>query len=454
MSIVNVEPEKAIIGIILADGANQSAAALSLLDEEDFQDPLCFAAYCAIKQCITSDITPDIVAVSDAIVESGLHLPFGWRTELMAICSDAILLSQDIQSYAKIIRAKRVKQELHLVGEQLIYSAENTSAFELDAVVTKTQNHLSNISSRLFSANDAKSASDIGEELIQNTIEKRNNPKDYVGIQTGFPDLDRLTLGWKKNELIIVAARPAMGKSAFMLAAVKSAVLDHNKPCLIFSLEMGREQLMQRLVANVSSLNSTKISKGELTEQELMTVIESTRRIGRAPLFIQDNIRMTPAGLRSVTQRLNDKMGSIGLICVDYLQILQSGLKANGTNRVEEVSFLSRELKAIAREFNVPIIALSQLSRAVEARNDKRPMLSDLRESGSIEQDADVVAFLYRDDYYNEFSDKAGIAEIHIAKNREGPTGKCELLWRPEFSQFINRPAVQRVHVNPYGDTP
>lgn len=451
MSILNTEPEETIIGLILLDATNNAPLALSLLEPNDFEDPFCYSVFCAVKQCVEANMTPDIVSVSSCLLESGEPLPVNWRAMLMEYTSLVFAGGFDVETHASILRARRVKVDLRFLGQQLQTSAETTSFFNLDEVVASAQKQLNDISGRLVSTDDAKSSGEIGQQLIAETEIRMANPQHYTGLRTGFTDLDHLTLGWKKDELIIIAARPSMGKSAFMLAAVKAAVIDHQKPCLIFSLEMGRSQLMQRLVANVATIDSTRIAKGILTQEEFQRVVQATRTLAAAPLYIQDNIRMTPTGLRTVARRLSERLGGLGLICVDYLQILQSGLKANGNNRVEEVSYLSRELKAMAREFSVPVIALSQLSRAVESRNDKRPMLSDLRESGSIEQDADIVAFLYRDDYYNPQSTQAGIAEINIAKNREGPCGRCELLWRPEYSQFLNRPNPTPLYQDPYG---
>ena len=254
-------------------------------------------------------------------------------------------------------------------------------------------------------------------------------------LPTGFIDLDRKLTGLHKGELILVAARPAMGKTALVLNMARHVILNEKVPTVIFSLEMSKESLVTRMIAMDALVDAQAIRTGELTDKNWDDIIESTERLAFAPLFIEDNSAITIPELRSKCRKLKQTQ-NLGLIIVDYLQLM------NATGRVESrqqfVAEVSRALKGLARELGVPVIALSQLNRAVDSRTDHKPVLADLRESGSIEQDADVVMFIYRDDYYNEDSEKPGIAEIIVAKQRNGSTGSIDLAWQGKFTRFAN----------------
>jgi replicative DNA helicase len=258
---------------------------------------------------------------------------------------------------------------------------------------------------------------------------------NVTGVSTGFTDLDYKTAGLQKSDLVLIAARPSMGKTAFVLNMAQHICFKDNKCAVIFSLEMSKEQLVNRLLSLESSVNSNSIRTGKLSDADWESLVEGAEVIARSKLIIDDTPSISISELRSKCRKYYQE-NELSIIIIDYLQLMSG--KGRSDSRQQEISEISRSLKALARELNVPVVALSQLSRAVEKRDDHRPMLSDLRESGAIEQDADVVMFLYRDDYYNKESEKRGIAEVIIAKHRNGPIGTVELVWLPDYTKFAN----------------
>ena len=282
------------------------------------------------------------------------------------------------------------------------------------------------------------------DQVVLNTLESIEEAAAsdgrITGVATGFDDLDFKLTGLHPSELIMVAARPAMGKTAFVLNIAQHAAVRKQVPTAIFSLEMSKEQLVTRMISMEAMVDSQAIRTGELQETEWEKIMESAGTIGRSPLIIDDTPGITVAELRSKCRRYKQTYG-LGLIIIDYLQLMSGGKKSE--SRQQEISEISRSLKALAREMDAPVIALSQLSRMVEQRKPPKPVLSDLRESGSIEQDADVVMFIYRDDYYNEDSEKKGLAEIIVAKQRNGSTGSVELVWLGQYTKFGNKERVR-----------
>ena len=264
--------------------------------------------------------------------------------------------------------------------------------------------------------------------------EASKNTSAFSGVPSGFMALDRVTLGWQLSDLIIVAARPSMGKTAFVLSMARNMAVDHEQGVAFFSLEMSREQLVTRILSNQATVENQRLVTGNLREQDWVNIANAASVLSGLDILIDDNPLLTVADMNAKCRRIDN----LGLVVIDYLQLMaSSGTKGySGESRQQVVSDISRMLKIMAKELQVPVLCLSQLSRANEKREDKRPMLSDLRESGAIEQDADIVMFLYRDDYYNEDSEKRNIAECIIAKNRHGETGKVELAWSPQYTTF------------------
>lgn len=350
---------------------------------------------------------------------------------------DSVVSASNVDSYINIVREKALRRKLISVCETI---EKNARAEE-----NETNDLIENAEKQLFTVTKARKSSEFrtSKEVLNSainqleTLSKNNN--DITGIATGFYDFDKLTSGLHPKELIIIAARPAMGKTAFALNIAVNAAISSNKSVAIFNLEMGAEQLMFRMLSAASSVEGNKIKTGKLSHEDWKKINEATSELGDAPIFIEDTPGITIGEIRAKCRRLAAN-GNLGLIVIDYLQLISGGA-GYGNNRQQEVSDISRSLKTMAMELDVPVIALAQLSRNVEGRENKRPIMSDLRESGSIEQDADIVSFLYRDDYYTKQVDNpngVSISELIIGKHRNGATGTIELLFEKNISNFRN----------------
>ena len=278
---------------------------------------------------------------------------------------------------------------------------------------------------------------DDSYDQVLNKFEVISTDKNALrGVNTGFTKLDKMTNGLQKSDFIVLAARPGVGKTTIGMNIIEHAALCDNRVCAVFSLEMPRIQLAQRLLCSYARVSMSKALSGELTQSDWKKLWKASADLKKAKIYIDDSSKITPAEILSKCRRLKSRKEGLDIIMIDYIQLMGSGERRAEENRQQEISSITRNLKIMAKELNVPVICLSQLSRANEKRDDKRPMLSDLRESGAIEQDADIVLFLYRDDYYNEDSEKRNIAECIVAKNRHGETGKVELRWMPEYTTF------------------
>ena len=342
--------------------------------------------------------------------------------------------SANVRSYANIVREKAVLRKLIKTTEEIANTCY-VGKEKLEDILAVTEKSI-------FDLLQTRSGGDFVpiRQVALNVLEKieaaSRNQGFVTGIPTGFIDLDYKTSGMQPSDFILIAARPSMGKTAFVLNLVDYVAVKKNMPCMIFSLEMSKEQLVNRMLSMESNVDSQKLRTGNLTDSDWDAVVEGIGIIGGSKLIIDDTPGISITELRSKCRKMKLEYG-LSMIIIDYLQLM-SGSGKSGDNRQQEISEISRSLKALAREMNAPVVALSQLSRACETRQDHRPMLSDLRESGAIEQDADVVMFLYRDDYYNKDTDKPNVAEVIIAKQRTGPIGTVELLWRPEYTKFVN----------------
>ena len=344
--------------------------------------------------------------------------------------------SANVKYYAKIVKEKSLMRRLIRTTEEITAQCYQGTD-NVEALMDSTEK-------KIFNLMQSRGGGDFTpiRQVVINALErieaasKQNG--SITGVSTGFIDLDYQTSGMQPSDLILVAARPSMGKTAFVLNMAQHMAFRDNITTAIFSLEMSKEQLVNRLFSLESKVDAQVLRNGRLEDSDWERLIESAEIIGNSNLIIDDTPSISIAELRSKCRKYKMEM-NLGVIIIDYLQLMSgsSGGKSS-TSRQQEISDISRSLKAVARELNVPVIALSQLSRAVEQRDDKRPMLSDLRESGAIEQDADVVMFIYRDDYYNKESEKKNIAEIIVAKQRNGPVGTVELAWRPQYTQFGN----------------
>ena len=360
--------------------------------------------------------------------------------EYLSEVVDAIVSAANLEYYINIVQEKYLRRRLIEVSTNII-----TSAYEEDS---NTSEVVDNAEKQIFTVTKERKAGDLKSisEVLRSTQERleylAQNGSAITGLPTGFTDLDSLTSGLHENELIIIAARPAMGKTAFALNLAVNAALSTPKAVAIFNMEMGAEQLAERMIASVGGIDQNKLKTGRLDDKDWQKVNEAMSELGETDLYIEDISGITVGDIRAKCRRLATSEKGLALVLIDYLQLIQGSARYAG-NRQQEVSEISRSLKTMALELKVPVIALAQLSRGVELREDKRPIMSDLRESGSIEQDADIVAFLYRDDYYNpdtrDLSSNTSITELIIGKHRSGSTGTIELLFEKNLSNFGNR---------------
>ena len=428
----SLEAERSVLGSMLIDPEAVETAA-EIIREEDFyarQNGILFQTMLEMQQ---KGVAIDPVTLQTRLREKNLP-PELYADEMIRELIVTVPTSANIKSYATIVAEKSLLRSMIRANEEIAGSCYAESE-EMDALLDKAEKRIFEISQRRTASNFVPI-----RQIVLNAMDKIEQASriqgSVTGLSTGFTDLDNRTAGLQPADFILVAARPSMGKTALVLNIAEYMTMRENRCVAIFSLEMSKEQLVNRLFAMQSHVEAQKIRTGDLSEAEWTEVIESAVNIGESRLIIDDTPSITVAELRSKCRKYKLEYG-LEIIIIDYLQLM-SGSGRSGDSRQQEISDISRALKALARELNVPVVALSQLSRAVESRPNHRPMLSDLRESGAIEQDADLVMFIYRDDYYNEDSDKKGIAEIIIAKQRNGPIGTVELSWQPQLTKFAN----------------
>ena len=354
--------------------------------------------------------------------------------EYLASLPDKVPVASNIERYIKIVEEKSILRNLIKTSNEITaLSYEQTE--EVDAIMDMSEKKIFDVTQK----RNAKGYTPIKDVLIGSIaeIEKLYNQKGTItGVPTGFIDLDRITAGMHNSELILIAARPAMGKSAFALNIATHAAINANVPVAIFNLEMSKEQVGNRILCSEAMVDSNKVKTGKIDEQDWIKLVTAVGPLSESEIYIDDTAGISIMEIRAKCRKLKMEK-NIGLVVIDYLQLIQGSGRRNAS-REQEISEISRSLKILAKELDVPVIALSQLSRAVEQRTDHRPMLSDLRESGAIEQDADIVMFLYRDDYYNPESERKNIAEVILAKHRAGSTGTVELMWLGNYTKFVN----------------
>lgn len=433
----NIEAEKSVIGSMLMD-KDAIEAASGILTKEDFYSKQYGIMFEAIKECYRSlenEGTVDIVTVQEQLAKDGAPASMQ-NVDFLRSLYDACPTSVNIKAYAQIVHDKAVQRKLiKTCGEisQLCYD-DNDSTEE---ILAETETRMFELL-KTGTSSELVSIEDVAIEVYKR-IQKASLSKDHItGLPSGFTDLDNMTTGFQPSDFILIAARPSMGKTAFVLNILEYVAIKKNRPAMFFSLEMSSEQLVNRLFAMDSGIDSQSLRTGRLTDNDWDRLLDTANRVGGSNIFIDDTPGITVAELRSKARKVKLEHG-LDLIIIDYLQLMSGSGKRNGDNRQQEVSEISRSLKALARELDCPVISLSQLSRAVESRENKRPMLSDLRESGAIEQDADLVMFLYRDEYYHPDSDKKGEAELIIAKQRNGPIGTVELNWQSDTTRFTGK---------------
>jgi len=375
----------------------------------------------------------DVVTVTEELSAKKEIEDVGGLSYLLEL-ANAVPTAANVAHYAKIVEEKALLRRLIRVATKIVedgYTRED----EVEALLGEAEKKMMEVANRK-NAGDFKHVKDVLVETFDNIEKLQSQKGDVTGIPTGFRDLDNITAGFQRNDLIIVAARPSVGKTAFALNVAQSVAVQARENVAIFSLEMGAEQLVMRMLCAEGNIDAQVLRTGALTTEDWGKLTMAMGSLSNSGIFIDDTPGVRINEIRAKCRRLAQEHG-LGMILIDYLQLIQGSGKP-GENRQQEVSEISRSLKGLARELKVPVIALSQLSRGVEQRQDKRPMMSDLRESGSIEQDADIVAFLYRDDYYDKESESKNMIEIIIAKQRNGPTGTVTLAFKKEFNKFIN----------------
>jgi replicative DNA helicase len=429
----SLEAEQAVLGAVLAD-AQCLMRVLDLIRNRDFfykkSHQLIYEGFLRLSE--KSD-NIDLVTVSEHLKNKNELEEVGGRSYLAELTS-AAPVSANAEYYAKIVKEKFTLRSMILAGNRIVELGHHTDE-DTEILVDKAEQIIFELAQ-----NKARESLVHIENVLttswEQLEERAANKNSLTGLNTGFYDLNSFTSGLQKSDLIILAARPSMGKTALALNIAENVALINRAPVAIFSLEMGKEQLVQRLLCSRAEIDSSRVRTGQLRDDDWAKLGSAMGELGEAPIFIDDSAGVTVMELRGKCRRLKAQHGDLGLVIIDYLQLIEG--RSNNDNRVNQMGEISRGLKLLARELNVPIIALSQLSRAVESRQDKRPMLSDLRDSGAIEQDADIVLMIYRDEYYNPETEKAGIADLIIAKQRSGPVGSLELVFQSNITKFKN----------------
>ena len=425
------QAEQAVLGSMLVD-KDAVLTVIEILKPEDFYRNEHAEIYSAIIDLYEKGEPIDLLTLKAQLEVRGNYDVINGFEYLVSLNNPMYSIT-NVESYAKIVEEKSILR-------RLIDSANEISKLSYGQTEEVTS-VLEVAEQKIFAISEKKSQKsyavikDVLVDTFDNLEELANRPNGLVGLTSGFKDLDDKTLGFCPGQLIIVAARPAMGKSAFALNLITNAALKANAAVVYFSLEMSKEELTGRILASEAMVDSQKIRSGKLEDNDWINLTNSAGTISEAKIFLDDSVGYTPTELRAKCRKMKMEH-NIGMIVIDYLQLMNAS-KASAS-RQADISEISRSLKMLAKELGIPIIALSQLSRAPEQREDHRPMLSDLRESGSIEQDADMVMFLYRDDYYNPETEKKNVAEVILAKNRAGSTGTVELLWLGQYTKFVN----------------
>ncbi|NLO97112.1 MAG: replicative DNA helicase [Peptococcaceae bacterium] len=428
----NLEAEQAVLGALMLD-TQKSSIVFEFLRPEDFYRDIHKSIYQVIKDIYERGDPVDLVTVAESLSQAGKLESIGGIGTISQI-ANSVPSAANVDHYARIVAEKSLFRQLIKMAtylEEKGYEANEEAA----SLLEEAEQLILDISQR-----QTRDGFVSIRSILLRTFEKIEylfaNKGNLTGVPSHFRDLDRITSGWQPSDLIIIAARPSMGKTALVLNMAQNAAVKSGATVALFSLEMSKEQLVQRMLCSEAMVDQQRVRTGELLDSDWPKLTRAIGPLAEAPIFIDDTVGLSLSDLRSKVRRLKLERGALDLIIIDYLQLMTVGKRME--SRQQEVAQISRGLKSIARELSVPVIALSQLNRGVEQRQDKRPIMSDLLESGAIEADADVIAFIYRDEYYHPDSDKKGIAEIIIAKHRNGPVGTVELGYLKEFTKFVN----------------
>lgn len=429
----NVEAEQAVLGAVFLQ-PEALITASEILMPDDFYRQAHQYIFQAMLELSDQGKAVDVVTIYEALASTGKIEDVGGLPYLTEL-SGAVPTAANLEYYAHIVEDKALLRRLIRTATQIAtdsYARED----EVETLMDEAEKNILEVSSRK-NVGAFKNIKDVLVKTYDDIEILHNRKGDITGIPSGFSALDHMTAGFQRNDLIIVAARPSVGKTAFALNIAQNVATKTDENVAIFSLEMGAEQLVMRMLCAEGNINAQNLRTGSLTADDWQKLTIAMGTLSNSGIYIDDSPGVRVNEIRSKCRRLQQEAG-LGMIVIDYLQLISGSGRNGGENRQQEVSEISRSLKALARELKIPVIALSQLSRSVESRQDKRPMMSDIRESGSIEQDADIVAFLYRDDYYDHESENDGTIEIIIAKQRNGPVGTVQLAFVKEYNKFVN----------------
>lgn len=427
----SLEAEQSVIGSMIMD-REAIGVALEQIDHRDFYHPDLKVIFNSIVALYNANSPVDLVTLQDDLKKEDQFERVG-GFEYLSKLAMSVPTSAHIKEYASIVKEKAIYRRLIKAGQDIVTDCYE-GASELEGILDSAEKKIFDISQNR-KTDDFADIKELINPTLNKIVEAHDQGDAVTGISSGFIDLDTKTAGLHPADLVLIAARPSMGKTAFALNIAQHAAIKEKKATAIFSLEMSKEQLVNRMLCSESMVDAQKVRTGSLSDDEWSNLLSGAAILNDSPIYIDDTPGITSGEMRAKCRKLKMEKG-LDIIIIDYLQLMSGS--GNGESRQQEISEISRSLKALAREMSAPVIALSQLSRACEQRADHRPMLSDLRESGAIEQDADVVMFMYRDEYYNKDSEAKGMAECIIAKQRNGPTGTVELAWFGQYTKFMN----------------
>jgi replicative DNA helicase len=431
----SIEAESSVLGGLLLDNGAWDRVG-DLLVDSDFYRHEHKLIYAAIGTLINASKPADVITVSEQLQNQGKTAEMGGLGYLNSL-AQYVPSASNIRRYAEIVRERSILRKLVSASDEIATNAFNPQGKAIDRILDEAEQKIFNIGEEGSRMKQGFQSMDtLVVELLDRVQEMADNPNDITGVPTGFYDLDRMTSGLQPGDMVVLAARPSMGKTAFAINIAEHVALNEGLPVAVFSMEMGASQLAVRVVGSIGRIDQGHLRTGKLNDDEWPRLTEAIEKLRTVSLHIDETPGLTPSELRANARRLARQCGKLGLIVVDYLQLMSGSGSTGGDNRATELGEISRGLKMLAKELQCPVIALSQLNRSVEQRTDKRPMMSDLRESGAIEQDADIIMFIYRDDYYNKDSKDPGVAEIIIGKQRNGPTGTVRLTFLKNLTRF------------------
>lgn len=429
-----IDAERSLLGSILLD--EEAFEHISdIIHRDSFYYKAHGVIYQAILELVKADKPHDVLMVKNLLDQQGQLAKIGTESYLFELANQTVS-SAHIKSYAELVRDCYLLRQLIQVSQKSIEKAYQAGSTPIREILEESERSLFNLNIRTDKDEGPIKADSIIPKVAARLDELSAMKGKISGLATGYKDLDQMTAGLQRGDLVVLAGRPSMGKTAFAMNIAESVFMNEKKPVVVFSLEMPADSLIMRLLASLGRVNQGKLRVGDIDEEEWAKLTSAMQMLSESPLFIDDTPGITPSQMRAKLRRVVRSQGELGLVVVDYLQLMR--IPEYRDNRTLEISEISRMLKTIAKEFNVPVIAASQLNRSLEQRQDKRPVMSDLRESGAIEQDADLIGFIYRDEVYNEASEAKGLAEIIIGKQRNGPIGKVILTFLGKYTRFEN----------------